>query len=142
MKRRKYLRSAVALFIPLVSGCTSSLPFSTSGKAKLGDVKVINYHSKPHTLHILVKENSKIAHWSSHRLKPLDGEGTVVSLENTWGDNGRQDTLYARRDNKNSWKKTDLSNLPEGATFDIDVGIQRDKEITFSMSPVNKNETT
>lgn len=38
------------------------------------------------------------------------------------------------------WKKTTLSNLPEGATFDFDIGIQTDKEITFSMSPVNETK--
>jgi hypothetical protein len=120
----------------------SSLPFTDSGSATLGDVNAINYHSKPHTLHVLVEESSEVVHWSSHHLNPVEGKGTLATLENTWGNNDQQDTLYARRNNETNWKQTDLSNFSEEATFDIDIGIQEDKDITFSMSPVHNTETT
>src|SRR5699024_7500495 len=139
MNRRKYLGGLIALSAPLVSGCTSDFSFISSGRAKLGDINILNYDDEPHTLHILVEESNELVHWSSHHLEPADHKGNFASLENTWGGNDRRDTLYARRDQRSSWKKTDLSNLPEGETFDFDVGIQDDGEITFAMSPVQNN---
>ena len=139
MNRRKYLRTAVVFSIPLISGCTSNLPFGSSGRANLGDITAINFDTKQHTLHVIVEEEDQLVHWSSYHLEPTEQEGYTASLKNTWGGNDVRETLYARRDRKSSWEKTDLSNLPEGATFDFDIGIQENGEITFAMSPVNKS---
>ncbi len=132
MNRRKYLGKTIAGLSALVlSGCLSNIPIGAYGAAELGDIIVINYDYKPHNIHVLVKRGDELVHWSSHHLKAEN----YARLKNTWGDGDVRYTVFMRRDAKNNWKKTDLSHLPDGTTFDLDIGVQTDGRITVAWSP-------
>jgi hypothetical protein len=142
MDRREYLETATIGFFTLFSsGCLSNLPIGSSEAGELGDIIVLNYDSKPHTIHILVKRQDELVHWSSHRLGAEEQELNYERLNNSWGTGNVRYTVYIRRDAKNVWKKTDLSNLPSGTAFDLDISVQMDKEISIAYSPVSGNQT-
>lgn len=111
MLRRELLAT---VGVASTAGCLSSV---FSKEARLAGVELLNHDDQVHTIHLLVKMEGELVHWSSHEIEGMEGfsAGTNARmLLRDWPDSPSLFTIYARVDDNPVWEKLSLEKTSVG----------------------------
>lgn len=109
MNRREFIAATGTVCIGCGgTGCMSTIT-SDENRIRLLGVTVSNVDTKPHTFHVLVREDDEIVHWSTHRIESSsDTEYGSTEVKKTWSDEAARFEVSGRVDRSSTWKTTDF----------------------------------
>ena len=133
VSRRRLLAGLGTLGVGALAGCSTATGQSTS---RLAYVRVANWHTAAHTVHVLVERDGSLVHWSSHDLPGRDSEITTRPLDQTWVDEQSEFVVRVRIDDQNTWKVFDLAGR-EGDCYGVEARVdeQGSVGVWYEQSP-------
>lgn len=134
--RRQVIAAGILTALPLVSGCAA---FSSSEtESRLGHVTVENGDDAPHTIHVVVGQDSTLVYGSTHELEAIsapkgaDDFGSVDSAviePDNWEGTGNW-AVYSRVDGQTTWEEHELPGDDAADCHAVRLKIEDDSSVT------------
>lgn len=102
--RRRLLSGVLGGGLAIFGGCLGASG-GDGAAARLGYVRMANWHDEPHTLHVLVERDGEPVHWTSYALESASDGVRTATLEQDWTGTPGEYVVYVRRDGRTSWKE-------------------------------------
>lgn len=108
LSRRKVLILSGTALSAGIAGCSTVAVLST--ETRLGDLRVENYLSEPHTIRILILEDGEPVYWNAVELEAVSDGRTYVEYLEGYPTREGSFVLYAWMDAqpKSEWQRLDL----------------------------------